>query len=80
MKVNDWDLWDVAQSKSVERSTEIDWVFERLNWFSRNRKYFRQIEYIFEKYSTTNMLFRNNLYYFNLNRDDFNRFREMESK
>jgi hypothetical protein len=77
--VNDWDLWDVAQSKSVERSREIDLIFERLIGFRDIEFVSREIEYGFEKYSTTNMLFMNNLYYCNLNRDDINRFREMES-
>ena len=77
--MNDWDLWDVAQSKSVERSREIDLIFERLIDFRDIEFVSREIEYGFEKYSTTNMLFMNNLYCFNLNRDDINRFREMES-
>ena len=33
VKENDWDLRFVVHSKSVERSREIDLVFERLNWF-----------------------------------------------
>ena len=33
VKENDWDLRFVDHSKSVERSREIDLVFERLNWF-----------------------------------------------
>ncbi len=77
--MNDWDLWDVDQSKSVERSREIDLILERLVDFRDIEFVSREIEYGFEKYSTTNMLFMNNLYYLNLNRDDVNRFREMES-
>ena len=54
-------------------------IFERLIG-SRDIEFVsREIENVFEKYSTTNILFMNNLYYFNLNRDDINRFREMES-
>ena len=56
--MNDWDLWDVAQSKSVERSREIDLIFERLIDFRDIEFVFREIEYGFKKYSTTNMLLR----------------------
>ena len=44
MKVNDWDLWDVAQSKSVERSREIDLIFERLIDFRDIEFVSREIE------------------------------------
>ncbi len=77
--MNDWYLWDDTQSKSFQRSREIDLIFERLIDFRDIEFVSREIEYGFEKYSTTNMLFRNILYYFNLNRDDLNRFREIES-
>jgi len=42
--VNDWDLWVVAQSKSVERSREIDLIFERLIDFRDIEFVSREIE------------------------------------
>ena len=42
--MNDWDLWVVAQSKSVERSREIDLIFERLIDFRDIEFVSREIE------------------------------------
>ncbi len=47
----------LIQSKSVERSSEIVLILERLFGFREIDFAFREIEYVFEKYSTTNMLF-----------------------
>ena len=51
-------IYDLLFIRNLSRDREKSiWFFERLNWFSRNRINFWQIEYVFEKYSTTDLLF-----------------------